>query len=168
MYTTVETPIHSRKQQNHGLANHGMLFTAGMLAATSIACRWEIQTIVHMLDTRGRGTCSVVIPDFGDQPSHADNLALLLYSLFKPTFPTLLSPSPPIATATNIHPKQTQNVTRYPFISASGDVFSVKSLLSVTDPDIDAMMARPREVPNWANVWKQHRRVLVCGEERRQ
>lgn len=75
------------------------------------------------------------------------------YSLLRPTFPTFLRPIPPIAQAKITQPKLTQNVTRYPSMSACGEVLEAKSECSVTDDDILAMTARPSEVPNCASVW---------------
>ena len=70
----------------------------------------RIQNGVYKLDSLKmlENACYAFRPILDGQSHHCRRLAPRFYSLFNPTFPTLLRPSPPIAIASNIHPKQTQ------------------------------------------------------------
>lgn len=87
-------------------------------------------------------------------PEFPPNSLNLTYSRFRPTFPALRSPTMPTAPVSNILANPSQNVTRYPSISADGEsLFGLPDSL-VTFEATTAMMAMPREVPNWATVLK--------------
>ena len=56
-------------------------------------------------------------------------------------------------TANKTQLKLTQKVTRYPSISAAGEVFAGIADCRVTEEEMLAVIASPRELPNCARVW---------------